>query len=496
MSRPRKAPEPDTYAPCARCHLAYVPVAVWPDGTICGYCYMAAKRTRGTCSGCSHEGVLPGVCSTGPLCRHCSGITLNVDCRRCGAEDELHSGGRCWACALEDQVRHTLAGPDGSIPTKLVPLAEALISMGRPNSGMVWIRKKHVSALLRSIASGGIDLTHEALDVLPYSGTSEYIRGLLVEHGILPPRDIYLAKFLTWSAAKLTTVTDPAHRSVANRFIRWHQLKRLRKEAVAKGLVSRGLFLSVKQSTTVALKFLNDLTEQGRDLADVDQRIVDRWYASGPSTNALAELFLYWAMTHKHIRKVDLPRRKAANSPAFGHGQRIAAIRMILTEDKLSPALRIAAGLVLLYGQPLNRIASLTTDRIRISDARVELCFTSEWLPVTEPFASLLRTWTIHRSNLQTAAHNADSRWLFPSTTPGQHLAAALISKRLKAQGIPAQLGRTAAWRHMVRDAPPSVLAELLGVSPATAMHHADLAGANFTRYAALRQEVPQTGHP
>lgn len=368
--------------------------------------------------------------------------------------------------------------------------------MRRPNSGMIWIRQKHVSALLRSIASGGIDLTHEALDALPHSRTPEYIRGLLVEHEILPPRDIYLAKFLTWSAAKLTTVTDPAHRSIADRFIRWHQLKRLRKEAAAKGLVSRGLFLSVKQSTTVAVKFLNSLTEQGRTLADVDQRIIDRWYASGPSTNALAELFLYWAMTHKHIRKVDLPRRKAANTAVFGHGERITAIRTILTEDKLSPALRIAAGLVLLYGQPLNRIASLTTDRIRISGASVELCFTSEWLPVTEPFASLLRTWTANRTNLRTAAHNANSRWLFPSTAPGQHLPAALISERLKTHGIPAQLGRTAAWRHMVRDAPPSVLAELLGLSPATAMRHADLAGANFTRYAALRHDVPRTRHP
>ena len=488
MSRPRKDPEPDAYPPCARCHLAYAPAANWPDGTICGYCYMAAKRTRGTCPACGHKGVLPGVSQAGPLCRSCAGITLNVDCRRCGAEEELHSGGRCWACALEDQVRHAFAGPDGSIPTKFVPLAEALITMRRPNSGMIWIRQKHVSALLQSLASGEIDLTHEALDSLPSSRTPEYIRALLVEHGILPPRDIYLAKFLTWSAAKLTTVTDPAHRSVVERFIRWHQLKRLRKEAAAEGMVSRGLFLSVKQSTTVAVKFLNSLTEQGRTLVDADQRAVDRWYASGPTTNALAELFLYWAMTHKHIRKMDLPRRKAATTATYGHEERINAIRMILTEDKLPPAVRIAAGLVLLYGQPLNRIASLTTDRVRISSAGVELCFISEWLPVTEPFASLLRTWTANRTNLQTAAHNTTSRWLFPSTAPGKHLPAALVSERLKAYGIPAQLGRAAAWRQMVRDAPPSVLAELLGLSPATAMRHANLAGANFTRYAALQR--------
>lgn len=493
MSRPRKNPDPKLHAPCARCNLAYPPAAIWSEGTVCTYCYMAAKRARGTCSRCGHTGIVPGLSPEGALCRPCSGIKLNVDCRRCGGEDELYSGGRCWKCAFSDQIHQTLSGPDGEVPSRLQPLASALLSMPRSNSGMTWIRQKHVASMLHSITLGSTELTHQTLDALPRSRTVEYLRGLLIEHEILSPRDRYLAEFPIWADRKLSEVMEPAHRSIMERFIRWHQLKRLRNESATAGTVSRGLFLSVKQSTTVAVKFLNTLTAQGKTLSDVDQRTIDGWYASGPSTNALAELFLYWAMSHKHIRKLDLPRRKPANPSTFGHEDRIRAIRMVMTEKDQSPGLRVAAGLVLLYGQPLNTIASLTLDRIRISDSGVELRFASEWLPVPDPFASVLRDWTANRANLQTAAHTTESPWLFPGAMPGQHLLAAHISSKLRTHGIPAQLGRTTAWRQMVREAPPSVLAELLGMNAATAMRHADLAGANFARYAALQRSSDTT---
>ena len=74
-------------------------VAIWPDGSICGYCYQAAKRITGICA-CGHQGVLPGLIDDRPACRRCSGVKLNVDCVSCGDEAELYSGGRCQRCVL------------------------------------------------------------------------------------------------------------------------------------------------------------------------------------------------------------------------------------------------------------------------------------------------------------------------------------------------------------------------------------------------------------
>ena len=137
MSRPRKAEDPIRWpVPCNRCGQHHQTVARWPDGGVCGYCYQQAKRTRGICA-CGHEGVLPGLIDNQPACRRCSGIRLNVDCRTCGAEDELHSGGRCWTCVLGNVVDDLLTDPaTGAIANDLIPLAAALKSMKRANSGL------------------------------------------------------------------------------------------------------------------------------------------------------------------------------------------------------------------------------------------------------------------------------------------------------------------------------------------------------------------------
>lgn len=180
MTRPRQAENPDLYPePCARCREHRHPAATWPDGRICVNCYQQAKRIRSTCA-CGHDGVLPGVIDGRPACRQCSGIRLNVDCKSCGAEEELHSGGRCWRCALAKEVDTALREAGTSeISAQLAPLAAALKGMKRANSGLTWIRQAHVQAFLRSLTACE-QITHEAVDQLPSSPTREYVRGLLV----------------------------------------------------------------------------------------------------------------------------------------------------------------------------------------------------------------------------------------------------------------------------------------------------------------------------
>jgi hypothetical protein len=60
--------------------------------------------------------------------------------------------------------------------------------MKRANSGLTWIQQPHVTGFLRQLAASP-DITHTGLDQLPASPTREYVRGLLVEHNVLPRRD-------------------------------------------------------------------------------------------------------------------------------------------------------------------------------------------------------------------------------------------------------------------------------------------------------------------
>lgn len=78
--------------------------------------------------------------------------------------------------------------------------------------------------------------------------------------------------------------------------------------------------------------------------------------------------------------------------------------------------------------------------------------------------------------NTNTAA-NPTSEWLFTGGMPGKHLSVANLAGRLQEAGVRSRASRTGTWLQLVRSAPPAVLAEALGVTPQTAMRHAELAG-------------------
>lgn len=469
MPRPRRGPDTHWYLPCPRCGLEYKPVARWPDGAICGYCYQQAKRTRGTCVSCGHDGVLPGRTAEGNTCRTCSGIGLNLDCTACGAEDELYSGGRCWSCTLTVDVEQVLADTDGAIRAELRPLADALKGMPRANSGLTWIRQEHVQKLLRQLAVGELGLDHDVFDRLPRSKTVTYVRDLLVEHGVLPPRDRNLATFELWLLEKLKTVEDDEHRKIVERFGRWHHLRRLRK-AAGTAPVTLSALMNAKQTTTVAINFLTWLAGQSIDLNDVSQAEIDRWHAIGASTNARVDTFLFWARSHRLTTgKLDVPRHHRGNGPILGQDARIDAIRHVLLDDDMPLPTRVAAGLVLLYGQPVHRVSATRIGQVAITDNGVTIRFGRDDLDVPEPFATLITVLYGSRANLQTAAHH-DCPWLFPGYAPGQHINANHLSGELRQHGAPPLASRAGAWQQLVREIAPSVLADALGISPATAM--------------------------
>jgi hypothetical protein len=273
MARPRKPSDPNQWPiPCGRCGEHHQIVANWPDGGVCGYCYQQAKRTRGTCV-CGHEGVLPGRIDGQPACRRCSGVKLNLDCKTCGAEDELYRGSRCWSCELAALVYQLLTNPDtGVMAAELVPVAAALKSMKRSNSGVTWIRQRHV-AFLKDLAVAP-SITHEKLDELPGADrTRNYVRGLLVAHGALPRRDELTVRYAQWATSALARVSDDDHRDVVRRFIRWHLQRRMNRMET----VPHGTFLRSKQTVTVTIEFLNWLNDHGITLAELQSTSTPGW---------------------------------------------------------------------------------------------------------------------------------------------------------------------------------------------------------------------------
>lgn len=486
MVRPRKAEDPTRWPePCGRCGQHHQTVARWPDGGVCTYCYQQAKRTRGQCS-CGHEGVLPGLVNEQPACRRCSGVVLNIDCRHCGAEDELYDGERCWRCVLGTTVDGLLTNPTtGVMADELIPMATALKAMKRSNSGMTWIRQKHVTEVLQNLAVAP-HITHEALDALPKSRTRDFVRGLLVEHGTLPRRDTYRARYEEWSRGALERVTDPENRDVIRRYIRWHHLRRMNQMET----VPQGTFLRSKQTVTVAIELLNWLTDHGIELGELEQEHLDSWINDGTTTRLMIDRFLAWADKSRLVgSELKVRRHRRGTSPRMSALDQDHALQRVVHTHELTQRDRAAAILVIVFGQQMEDVVKLTWDDVKVSDEIVTIRVGMVDIALPDPLDQPWRELAANPGNDLTASH-PNSKWVFRGYSPGRHVDPGHMRGRLK-DVFSTREARLGTLHELTKLAPIAIIAEVLGYSPATIERHAiDSASAYAAYVAAFRDDA------
>ncbi|MCX2756751.1 MULTISPECIES: Fis family transcriptional regulator [unclassified Gordonia (in: high G+C Gram-positive bacteria)] len=425
--------------------------------------------------------MLPGIINGQPACRKCAGIKLNVDCGDCGAEEELYAQGRCWRCVLGTTVDRLLTNPEtGVINEELKPFAAALKSMKRANSGLTWIKQKHVTAFLSELARTPL-VTHDAVDELPRSRTRDYVRELLITHQILPPRGGLLHRYIDWSDEALDRIESPEHRDVANRYIRWHHLRQMH----SMESVTHGTFLRSKQTVTVTIEFLNWLTTRDTSILDLSQSHLDAWQAEGPSTREFAIRFLAWAIKTKLVA-ADLtmtPHRRG--SPKMSVEDQQDAVDGITSNQlELNPRDRAAAILVLVFGQQIDRVVKLTWDHVIVSDDLVTVTLGDIAIALPVPLDEPFRYLAGERDLANTAAHPA-TNWVFRGYVPGQHINPAHLRNRLKA-AFSTRAARLGTLHELTKLAPAAILADTLGYSPATIERHAVASAATYARYVSI----------
>ncbi|GAA3707484.1 hypothetical protein GCM10022204_26750 [Microlunatus aurantiacus] len=480
--RARKVPaDPDRWPPCVRCGQAYRDASAWPEGRVCCYCKRAAQQREGTCARCGHHGVVPGLIDDQPACVQCSSVPVDVRCRRCGQEAPMGFAVTCWRCQLQAQLTALLADPDGVIRPALQPFVDALLGLPQPRIAYVWIRRNTaVQTTLRRLGTGEAPLDHATFDQLP-GRTTEYLRGLLVEHGCLPGRDRYLAAFENWLPTKLDRIPDPGARRHIDAFARWHLLRQLRDRAKREPIPA-GAFLNAKQSTTVAINFLNWLTGRGRQLETVTQADVDAWYANGPSTRHHASRFLGWAQ-EQHLIRIDQPRLTHNAGPIMTESERLDQLNRLLHDRTLPATPRLIGLLVLMFGQPLSRVVRLPRDAVAVADGQTSLRLGRHALDLPPEVEAVVHDHLAHITDHRNEAGHLEPRWLFPGLQPGQPLHVFSAAGMLKEIGVSARAARNTAWQQMVQQAPAAILADGLGAQRGTAARHAKLAGADYASY-------------
>ena len=188
-------------------------------------------------------------------------------------------------------------------------------------------------------------------------------------------------------------------------------------------------------------------------------------------------------MTTDRMPRLRLPTRSTRNPAPITQQRRLALIRRLLTDHRVPMRERVAGLLLLLYAQPVSRIVRLTVDDVGRVDDQVVLRLGDPAATVPALFADLLLSLACNRTNMVTAG-NHDARWLFPGRRPGQPMQPRSLAPLLRARGIPVQNGRAAAIRQLVLQAPPPVVAGMLGYHDKTTTRLVLEAGGSWNRYA------------
>ena len=98
--------------------------------------------------------------------------------------------------------------------------------------------------------------------------------------------------------------------------------------------------------------------------------------------------FLARAAARGHCRKLIIPAPPRATGTAISQDQRWALTARLLHDTALDPTNRVAGCLLLLYGQPLSRIAAMTTSQVTRGGAETSLLLGRHHVPVPSPLAS------------------------------------------------------------------------------------------------------------
>jgi hypothetical protein len=481
---------PRATAVCARCGQDRPPQARWPDGPVCDTCYTTALRHRAPCASCGQERRL--VAPPGPAadtCADCAGVPVTHACGDCGLEDKLYEKDLCARCSLRHRAAGLLSAGTGQITPQLAGVFEAVTAARQPRSALNWLRKGAGASLLADAAAGRLAITHQALDEHPHRRAADYLRHMLTAGGALPPRDEELARAGQWLTSVLATTEPAADRLLVQSYATWQVMRRLRASA-QRSTRPRTPTAHARNNIRAAASILGWLRDHGTDLGTCGQDRIDEWLCTGPAA-CQARDFLSWAATRGHCQRFAIPAPPRAAGTAISQDQRWALAARLLDDATLDPTDRVAGSLLLLYGQPLSRIAAMTTSQVTRRDDEILIRLGDHDAPLPAPLGTantdLIRTGRTHAG----IGSPATSPWLFPGHMPGRPITPARLGERLRALGIYAQTGRRAALLSLAAQLPAAVLADLLGLHPTTAAKWMHQAGGDWNRYAAELARTP-----
>jgi hypothetical protein len=232
--------------------------------------------------------------------------------RRCADCNKLgpRIGRRCPPCAVERRLVELI--DNSPVANQLGALRRAL-QASEPRRLLRWLAEGGEERL-RPLLTGEVEVSHDGLDELPASKSTEWLRDLLVARGALEPVQRHARVFERWAREQLQQITDPADHRIVHEFATWRLLHDLRRRGRGSELTYSALTLA-KTRLRLACELLGWARERGLPLAELRQGEIDEWVTSGPSTRREIEIFVKWTTSTHYTRRLAVPRHRGRSMP-------------------------------------------------------------------------------------------------------------------------------------------------------------------------------------
>jgi hypothetical protein len=208
-------------------------------------------------------------------------------------------------------------------------------------------------------------VTHSDIDEMGTPRSVSQVRSLLVDLGVLPPRDEYSIAVQVNAREELASLPHRAYQLALRRFFRW---QRQRRNAAP---LTLAMAANDRTQMRVIGSLLRAFNVEGFTIATGEQRILDAWTRATP-TAFRARRFLRWCARSGINRHLMPP---AARPSTFWLGGRLtadneSALARVLVDDTISPRMRLAVLLTTVYAVRAHRSAALRLDALRLSGGR------------------------------------------------------------------------------------------------------------------------------
>jgi len=477
---------------CVRCdRTRIVGTRDSSDQPLCKPC----GRRREACADCGMDRHVAGRSGTVPLCDACwpKNPASFRTCQRCGQHRYVHRDGLCDRCTANDKI-HGLF-PEGL--TAQVPEALALRDwcLGADETAILsTFGRKRTVQLLRTVLSAPGNLSHDFLDAAGTAQATGAVRSLLVEHGLLPPRDENLSRLERWVTATAELIVDPAERRAFVRFARWRHLNTLRRRHQP---TTSTLTTSRRRELRIVRELLDWARQHGTCLSTLNQTDLQRWQANTRSETHRVKAFLVWAHRNKLAARLSINRPPHPGLALSGSDldERRAQLGSVTRSDNSLPAAtKLAAALVILFGLQPHQIVKLQIQDIDHEHGTTRLRLGADPLHLPDEIAAIALEARANRTAPRLFRPTTDRKWLLPGTRHGRPLTSNALIRQLRALGIEPNPYRTAALGTLAQTLPPAILARLTGLSMTNAIRWSTAVAASNARYAPLTDLATTTG--